>query len=536
MIQILRHSFEEYNIKFKRFAVVYILLAIVASGSGIISMWAMGEMAQAAEFHVSREMISFLLILAFAGIVQAIFGGMMAWSEKRYSGNVGYAIRKTFSERLLRIPYKQISSKSSGEGTSLFTADVPEATGFLSTRTLAMLAQVVTLMVTAIFMLFINWWLTLIYFALYPVLMLLQEIISQPIAKGYEEVSKKRAEYNEVVKDSLQNPLTVLAYNLEAKVDERFTDSFSKYYKAAVRAELYGVAVFMAGILATQIPIFVLYFTAGTLVINDGMAISEFVTLLLISRPLDIWLQNFSEQLAFLKGSSASAKRVNEFVPINDNEEIKVTIKNDNTEYAASLNEVTFEYVADTKVLSKCTFKAKKGKITAIMGASGCGKSTILKLLLGLYKHDGGQITLSSDNITYVPQDCHLLPVSIRESILAGLSLNNEKLDAACENAGILDFIKSLPDGYDSVLTESAANISGGQKQRIALARAFYHDADILLFDEATSSLDMETERSVLAALRKYITETQKTAIVVAHRQAVQDVADEVFNLGEVHP
>jgi ABC-type bacteriocin/lantibiotic exporter with double-glycine peptidase domain len=523
-----------YNIQFKRFVIIYIILAVVAVGSGIVSIWAMGEMAQAAEFHVIVEMNSFLLLLAIAGIIQAIFAAILAWQEKRYSGNTGYAIRRGFYERLLKIPYKQIAGKSSGEGASLFTVDVPTATDFLSAGTLAMFSQAVTLLVTAGFMLFINWWLTLIYLGLFPVFMLLQEKLSQPIAKRFEEVSKRRAEYNEVVKDSLQNPLTILAYNLESKVDERFTKSFSKYYKTLVKSEIYVTLIESLGIITTQLPVFVLYFSSAALVINGTMAISEFITLLIISRPLDSWLQNFAWQLALLQESSASAKRLVEFAPIEEDSQNVNATTIQKQEHAAYFNEVTFGYVEEAKVLSKLSFRAKKGKITAITGASGCGKSTILKLLLGLYKHDSGEIALSSDSITYVPQDCHLLPMSIRDNILAGLPLDEDKLNTACENAGILCFIKDLPDGFDSVLSESAANISGGQKQRLALARAFYHDADILLFDEATSSLDMETERSVLEALRNYITETQKAAIIVAHRHAVQEVADETFNLDEV--
>lgn len=533
MIKILLGSITEYSIKYKRFTVIFILMAIVAAGSGVVSVWAMGEMAQAAEFHISREMTRFLIVLAVTGIVQAIISGIMAWTVRRYSGNTGYAVRKGFCKRLLKASYKQIASKSSGEGVSLFTADVPTATGFLSTNTFGLVSQIATLLVTAAFMFYINWWLSLIYFALYPMFVILQERLSRPIAKKFEEVSKRRADYNEVVKDSLQNPLTVLAYNLESQVDKRFSTSFSKYYKTLIRAEVHVTLIESVGIITTQIPVFVLYFTSAALVINGQMAIAELIALIIVSRPLGDWLQNFAWQMALLQESSAAAKRVVEFVSREEDMQGIGVIKDEESVFAVSFNDVSFCYAEDAEVVSKLSFQAENGRITAIIGASGCGKSTVLKLLLGLYKQDDGEITVSSNNITYVPQDCHLLPVSIRENILAGLSLDNDKLIAACKNAGILGFIEELSDGFDSVLTESAANISGGQKQRIALARAFYVDADILLFDEATSSLDIETERSILNALSKYVNETQKTAIVVAHRQAVQDVADKVLNLDD---
>jgi ABC-type multidrug transport system fused ATPase/permease subunit len=197
-----------------------------------------------------------------------------------------------------------------------------------------------------------------------------------------------------------------------------------------------------------------------------------------------------------------------------------------------SFENVTFGYSDDAAIFKNTSFSVEKGGITAIAGTSGCGKSTALKLMLGLYKADGGQISLSSENITYVPQDCCLLPVSIRENVLGGLPLDDEKLRGACENAGIYSFIQSLSDGFDSVLTESAANVSGGQKQRLAMARAFYRNADILLLDEATSALDPITEQAVLEAFRRYIKDYGKTAVVVAHRQAVLEMSDRIITLG----
>jgi ABC-type bacteriocin/lantibiotic exporter with double-glycine peptidase domain len=184
-------------------------------------------------------------------------------------------------------------------------------------------------------------------------------------------------------------------------------------------------------------------------------------------------------------------------------------------------------------ILEGVSFAVEKGSVAAITGPSGCGKSTVLKLLLGLYRPNGGKISLSSSSITYLPQDCYLLPVSIRENIIGDLPLDEGKLREACENAGIYTFIISLPEGFDSVLSESAANISGGQKQRIAMARAFYRDADVLLFDEATSALDPATEQAVLEAFRKYVKRGGKSALVIAHRQSVLDMSDQVITLAK---
>jgi len=258
------------------------------------------------------------------------------------------------------------------------------------------------------------------------------------------------------------------------------------------------------------------------------MTIAEFISLTIIAGPASNWLTMFSQEMARMRTSSASAARVSGFIPESTGEDSGAALLVQDGESAVSFQDVTFGYEDDNPVFDKTSFEVKPGSITAIAGPSGCGKSTALKLMLGLYKPDNGQILLSSKNITYVPQDCQLLPVTLSENITAGLPPDDQKLKQACENAGILGFIQSLADGFDTVLAESAANVSGGQKQRIAMARAFYRDADILLFDEATSALDSDTEQDVLASFSRYIKVNGKTAIVVAHRASVLDISDQV--------
>ena len=531
MIKVFIASVRQYNIKYPRFALIYILLAAVAAVSSIISIQATGNMAQAATIGVTGEMMSFLLILAIAGIVQALSWGVLALIEKRFFSRVICAIRRTFAERLLRMPYKEFSTRNSGEGASLFTVDVPRAASFLTTQTLSQISQVTTLLVSVAFMLVINWWLSLAYFVLFPVLALLQSKIAGPIGKKREEASKRRAEYNAVVSDSLQNPLTVLAYGLEASVEQRFDTSFAEYYKAEYSSARTTAVLALIGILATFLPTFAFYFASCAVVISGRMSVAEFISLTIIAGPAASWISMFAQELARLQTTMASAVRVADFVPeiIIENEGVKDITPT--ADYAVSFDNVSFGYGDGTRVFDKASFVIDKENITAIAGQSGCGKSTALKLMLGLYTPDGGQISLSSANITYVPQDCYLLPVSIRDNIVAGLPMDEEKLKASCESAGIYEFVQELPDGLNAILTESAANVSGGQKQRLAMARAFYRDADLLLLDEATSALDPVTEQAVLESFRRYIKDNGKTAVVVAHRQAVLDMSDRIITL-----
>ena len=192
--------------------------------------------------------------------------------------------------------------------------------------------------------------------------------------------------------------------------------------------------------------------------------------------------------------------------------------------------------------LDGVSFEIKRGSRVAFVGGSGSGKSTVLKLLLGLYAPQEGTLSVMGANtadisleslrdvFAYVPQDSFLFPEPISGNITGQSEVSDKaKLEKACRDAGILEFIESLPEGFDSTLSESAENVSGGQKQRIALARAFYRDAPIILFDEATSALDPATETAVLQSFNALADD--KTIIMVAHRLKAIDFCDSIIVL-----
>ena len=190
--------------------------------------------------------------------------------------------------------------------------------------------------------------------------------------------------------------------------------------------------------------------------------------------------------------------------------------------------------------LDGTTFEIAPGSKVAFVGGSGSGKSTVLKLLLGLYEPQGGEIAIGGKNIStfaknglrnmfaYVPQDSFLFPESIGKNITGQDEITDmPRLEKACADAGILDFINTLPDRFGGMLTEAADNVSGGQRQRIAMARAFYKNAPVILFDEATSSLDPITEAAVLDSFTGATSD--KTVIIVAHRASAIASCDTII-------
>jgi ABC-type multidrug transport system fused ATPase/permease subunit len=205
---------------------------------------------------------------------------------------------------------------------------------------------------------------------------------------------------------------------------------------------------------------------------------------------------------------------------------------------------VSFQYNGDAKILDEFSFSLDKGKIAALVGSSGCGKSTVLKLLCGFYRPQSGQVHIGGNDIfqsdmrdarkqvSLVSQETYLFPTTIAENIAYGrLGATEDEIIAAAKAANAHDFISAQPDGYETQVGEWGTKLSGGERQRIALARAILKDAPILLLDEPTSALDAQSEAIVQEALDRFM--LGRTVLVVAHRLSTIKNVDEIVVLDE---
>ena len=215
----------------------------------------------------------------------------------------------------------------------------------------------------------------------------------------------------------------------------------------------------------------------------------------------------------------------------------------------AALKNVTFAYenkadYGNENILNNFNMKIKEGKITGLHGVSGCGKSTILKLLMRFWDTDSGEVEISGKNVkeistkklrdyeSFVTQETDIFHDTIAANIgIAKIGATTEEIIAAAKKASLHDFIMSLPDGYDTQVGELGDTLSGGEKQRISIARAFLHDAPLLLMDEPTSNLDSLNEGVILKAVKEEGKDKNKTVVLVSHRKSTMGVADEVVEM-----
>ena len=531
--------------KFVGFYIFFISCAVIISVAGVLVARTTGDMSQAAVAMDVAVLTRFLIFISIVTAVNAVVSAASAFFLTRFSGNVGYRFRDTFTRHFLHLPFQEFEKKNSGRMLSVFSNDVSLASNFMTSDVLGIFKTVAIVVASFIFMLSISPVYTLIFFALYPVLIIMQAILSNPLQKITTERLLCSEECTSIVNDSLQNIPIVAAYSLEDFVEDRYIAAYSNYFEVLKRFVKYLSMIMLFGLVTSSVPLMFIIVATGTSVINNGMSFAEFIAFTTLALSSFGILMNLAQEISSLSEGTAAAKRYNEI--LGDGSTENVTKDNDsvilNKGEIVRFENVCFTYDGENLVLDNVSFEINEGEKVAFVGASGSGKSTVLKLMLGLYKPLSGRVIVSghvtantaTDMITahfaYVPQDSFLFPASIGENITCVNhgEADKERLKNACKDASILDFIDSLPNKYDTILSESAENISGGQKQRLSIARAFYKDAPILLFDEATSALDPATEEVILKTIKKR--PAGRTVLMVAHRVNVISSCDRVIIL-----
>jgi len=535
-------TFSRQQVNYKGFFTFYLIMAFIVSVAGVLMTRVTGDMGQAA---VDLDRSSLLYLFAFftgVMIIRAIASAMSAYYLGRFAGKLGYHFRYNFAKYFLLKPFAALENTKSGEALSVYSNDLPATVELTSRGGIRLIADVINLVVMASYLIYLNWWLTLIFFASFPVLIVLQVLISSPIEKKSARRLEARSAINTIANDSFQNTGLVAAYSLEGIMEERCRNAFEEWITVAKDMAKSYILLIFAGVLASFAPLLIVIAVSAGQVISDNMNISEWIVFISLAGEAGSWLLMLAQRQNSISTTAAGARRLDEAMTDRIEDIHSGKILTPTGSVAISVENLRFSYRTDDEaplVLDGVTFQIMKGEKVAFVGGSGCGKSTILKLLLGLYKPQSGSITVFGTNVseaslfslrdvyTYVPQDSFLFPESIVENITGESGcFDRERLDKACRDAGIMTFIDTLPKGYYEELNESAENVSGGQKQRIALARSFYRDAPIILFDEATSALDPATEASVLQSFSS--SAKDRTVIMVAHRAKAIEFCDTI--------
>jgi ATP-binding cassette, subfamily B, bacterial MsbA len=541
--------------------VVAAVLLVLTNGLGLLFPLVIRTLLNTILGQHNEHLLNMVVVVLLAVfILQAVLGALQGYLVTSLGERLSFDLRTTLYRHLQRLPLSFFDSRRTGELISRVSNDVTVLQTSLTNNVLPIVSQVVMLIGSVVIAILINWRITLVIIVVGPLAGIISSRLGQRIRSRTRGVQEGLGEAGVVLEETLSAQRVVKAFAREDYEDERFNTRMGKSLREALRRaytqSLLGPVNELIGFTAVVI---VLWFggrevLAGRLTVGDLIAFLFYLFMLV--GPL-VALSNLYSQI---QAALAAAERVFEVL------DVPVDVAGNDTslpDLPPITGHISFEHVSfsyrtpltntgempenaqsDRAVLRDVTFEGQPGQVVALVGPSGAGKTTTLNLLMRLYEIDSGSICIDGIDIrtvktqslraqvAIVPQEPTLFGDSIAENIRYGrLDATGEEVRAAAEAANALSFIEQLPEGINSLVGERGVKLSAGQRQRIAIARALLHNPRILLLDEATASLDNESEALVQEALNRLM--QARTTIVVAHRLTTVEQADLILVLND---
>ena len=455
-------------------------------------------------------------------------------------------MRGNLFSKIQKINLNSIEKISAGDITYRLTEDADRVSEVIYKTAQDTIPCILQLIAVIIYMIYLDWSLTLSTFVLAPMIILSVNSFGRRVLLSSEKSQESTSDLAGLIGESINGMSTIRAFAAESWIEKRFNKRLSANKKAKFKT---------LKLLAFQHPIVGFLEAFGILAvlglgatrINLGLLTSQefssfFAAILMLIDPISHVSTNFNDY----KQAEASIKRLKNInlEPIEDNQENLTRISN--IEGKICFKRVDFEYKKDNQILKNINLEINKGEVTAFVGASGAGKSTMMALILKFITPNNGEIFIDDKNlkllntkdirknIALVQQQPFLFSGKIFDVIKMGRNFTKEEVIESAKTANAHQFIQNLPDKYETMISERGSNFSGGQIQRIAIARAILGNPSILLLDEATSALDAESESEVQEGLNRAMKD--RTVIVIAHRLATTQEADKivVFDKGEI--
>ena len=499
---------------------------------------AMGVGAGSVDFP---KVFYYVALMAVFYIVSGVLSYLLSIIMIRLSRQVIYRMRKDVFNRLSSLPVGFFDKYQTGDIISVISYDIDTVNQSFSNDLLQILQSIVIVVFSLVMMLTIAPKLVLVFAVTIPLSVVFTRFITTRVRPLFRNRSKKLGELNGFVEEMIGGQKTTKAYGREKRVIERFDIKNREAVDAYNKAEYYGTLTGPSVNFINNISLVLVSIFGALMYLDGGIGLGNISSFVQYSRKFSGPINEIANIIGELQSAFAAAERVfrliDELPEKPDAQSAKVL---EDVYGEVLVKNVSFGYTHDKTVIHNFSMKAEKGSLVAIVGPTGAGKTTIINLLMRFYDADSGAIYVDSNNIyditrsslrgaySMVLQDTWLFYGTIFENIAYGKeNATIEEVEAAAKAAKIHDFIESLPDGYDTVLSDNGINISKGQKQLLTIARAMLLDCKMLILDEATSNVDTSTEQQIQAAMRELMKD--KTCFVIAHRLSTIKNADNIL-------
>ena len=486
-----------------------------------------------------------LLTLVALYIVSAILSFIQGFIMSGISQKLAYNLRDELSKKINRLPMSYFDKTTNGEVLSRFTNDIDTLAQSLNQSLTQIITAVTTLVGVFIMMLTISGIMTVAALVIIPIGMFAISMIIKRSQKFFAQQQEFLGNVNGQVEELYGGHLVVQAFNGQGDAIEKFDKTNEKLYQSAWKSQ------FLSGLMQPLMSFIgnlgyvLISILGGFLVIKNYIEVGDIQSFIQYVRQFNQPLNQIAQISNQLQATAASAERIFAFLdeeeePVTENDSVKVTRHDGEVIF----DHVRFGYDENKVIIKDFNAKVKPGQKIAIVGPTGAGKTTIIKLLMRFYDVNSGAIYVDGKNIKdynrqelrshfgMVLQDTWLFSGSIKDNIKYGkLDATDEQVKQAAKAAHVDHFIKTLPSGYDMVLNEEASNVSQGQKQLLTIARAILADPEILILDEATSSVDTRTEVLIQKAMDNLM--ENRTSFIIAHRLSTIRNADLILVLNE---
>ncbi|WP_205961721.1 ABC transporter ATP-binding protein [Psychrobacillus vulpis] len=523
-----------------KMTIIALVLSLLSTVIGLVVPLVTKDLVDTLTSTAFNWKMIMLLLVVF--LLQAISGGFSFYLLSYIGEYIVADLRKKLWSKVLHLPVTYYDQNESGETMSRITQDTSTLKSLITDHLVNFITGIITIIGSVIILFFIDWKMTLIMLISVPLSVAIMIPLGNMMHKVSKSTQKEMASFSGLLGRVLSEIRLVKSYRAEKTETASGNEAIQSLYKFGLKEAK--IQAFIAPFMTlTMMVILVAILGYGGLQVSKGiLTAGELVAIIFYLVQIIVPFAQMATFFASFQKAVGATERIQEIFHM-DSETVEVESKQLLEDGVVAFEDVHFSYGLDKKVIDGISFEARPGTVTAFVGPSGGGKTTIFSLLERFYDPDSGKILFNQTSITdlslrawrskigYVSQESPLMSGTILSNMTYGMITipPMEKIIEAATAANASAFIDELPDKYDTLVGERGIKLSGGQRQRIAIARALLHDPKILILDEATSNLDSGSEAIVQEALERLM--KGRTTLIIAHRLATITHADQIFFL-----